>query len=166
MYCIRYKWCRNAGWGAWQTHDWAEELAQMVAELAANQREQAVVAQRWQEELQVQTELHLQRMENLAAQLRSWLAPPPTPPVWQWRRTGRIRRLCLCRPQGCDQRPFPPLTWEPLGLGRGQCPFLRPRRKPRSRQRWRRCARSRWKQRANCDCWLRRRHSVGMRSSQ
>lgn len=49
---------------------------------------------------------------------------------------GEIQRLC--QPQGCDQparsllqRPFPPLAWEPLGFGRGWCPFLRPGRRPR-----------------------------------
>ncbi|XP_042073692.1 atherin-like [Haplochromis burtoni] len=58
-----------------------EELARMVAELAATQQEQAAVWRRRREELQDQTERHLQRMENLAALIRSCPTPPPPPPA-------------------------------------------------------------------------------------
>lgn len=59
------------------------KLAQMVAELAATQREQAVEARHQWEELRDQTKRHLERMANLTMLLQAWstMLPPP-PPVY------------------------------------------------------------------------------------
>ncbi|XP_063325746.1 uncharacterized protein LOC134624652 [Pelmatolapia mariae] len=115
-----------------------EELVQMVAELAAMQREQAAVCRQRQKELQDQTEYHLQRMKDLAALIRSCPTPQPPPPTaLGWRRS-----ILFCRPHRpprCDQpgrslSPHPsPLLWrEWLVSGRGRLPFLLPRGETRS----------------------------------
>lgn len=48
----------------------------MMADLAAIQREQVAEVHRQQEELQDQTERHLERIGHLAVLLCAW-APPP-----------------------------------------------------------------------------------------
>ncbi|XP_039455272.1 translation initiation factor IF-2-like [Oreochromis aureus] len=57
-----------------------EELAQIVAEMAATQWEQAAEVRCRQEELLARTERHLGRIAELATVLQAWATPPPPPP--------------------------------------------------------------------------------------
>lgn len=65
-----------------------EELAQMVAELAATQREQAVVSRHQQKELRDWIKHGTQRIAILAALIWSWLPLPPPPPAFPG--SGRV----------------------------------------------------------------------------
>lgn len=57
-----------------------EDMAQIGAEMAAAQREQAAEVSRQREELRDETERHLERMAELATLLQAWATPPPPPP--------------------------------------------------------------------------------------
>lgn len=56
-------------------------LAEMLADLEAMQKEQAAVAHPHQEEPQKRTEHQMQVIEDLAAKIRSWPPPRPSPPA-------------------------------------------------------------------------------------
>lgn len=76
---VLLQWCQNpeAGHADPGPGQPGKELARMVTELAAAQREQEAVSCCQHEELQECIERQMQRIENLAARLAATIAPPP-----------------------------------------------------------------------------------------